>query len=101
VIAKIQLTQIRANSGKRNNTKVVDYFDIFLASVNTPSDDQWFKSYDLCELEVRLKFSSRQTEISGQIGDLSPLLRNHWENLAYRYYGSFQNFSNEWQNSGF
>jgi hypothetical protein len=38
---------------------------------------------------VLLKFSSGQTEIFEQISDLSPLLRDDWENLAYRDYGAF------------
>jgi hypothetical protein len=33
-----------------NNTKVVDNFYIFLESIDAPSYDQWFRSYDQCML---------------------------------------------------
>jgi hypothetical protein len=42
-------------SGETNSTKVVDNFDILLESIDTPSYDQRFRSYDLCKLGVLLE----------------------------------------------
>jgi hypothetical protein len=45
-----------AESGEMHNTKVVDNFYIFPKSIDTPSYDQWFRSYDLYNLGVLLEF---------------------------------------------
>jgi hypothetical protein len=44
------VTEFGAESGEANNTKVLDNFDIFPESIDTPSYDQWFRSYDFCKL---------------------------------------------------
>jgi hypothetical protein len=49
---KALLTEFGAESGEMNNTKVVDNFDIFIESIDTPSYDQQIISYDLCKLGV-------------------------------------------------
>jgi hypothetical protein len=45
-----------AESGEMHNTKVVDNSYIFPKSIDTPSYDQWFRSYDLYNLGVLLEF---------------------------------------------
>jgi hypothetical protein len=47
---KTLLTKFGAKSAEMNHTKVVDNFNIFLKSIDTPSYDQQFKSYDFCKL---------------------------------------------------
>jgi hypothetical protein len=44
--------ELGGESGETNNTKVVDNFDIFSESIDTPSYDQWLRSYDHCKLVV-------------------------------------------------
>jgi hypothetical protein len=39
-----------AESGKMQNMKVIENFVTFLESINTPSSNQRFKSYDHCKL---------------------------------------------------
>jgi hypothetical protein len=56
------LTKFGAESGDTNNTKVVYNFDIFPESIDTSSFDQWFRSYDLCKLEVLLEFPVLRTD---------------------------------------
>jgi hypothetical protein len=54
--------------------KVIDNFDIFPESTNTPSYDPRFRSYDHCNLGVLLEIPSFWTEqLSGQIWMLSLL----------------------------
>jgi hypothetical protein len=33
-----------------DNMKVIENFETFLERINTPSYDQWFRSYDHCKL---------------------------------------------------
>jgi hypothetical protein len=40
-----------------NNIKVVDNFDIFPESIDTPSYDQGFQNYDLWKLSVATEIS--------------------------------------------
>jgi hypothetical protein len=53
---KSKLTEFGAEAGKTSNRKVVHNFDMFPESINTPSCNQQFRSYDLCKLRVLLKF---------------------------------------------
>jgi hypothetical protein len=39
------LTETGAESGKVHNTKVIENFETFPESTNTPSSDQQFRSY--------------------------------------------------------
>jgi hypothetical protein len=52
---KTLLTEFGAESGETNNTKVVENFDILPESIDTPSHDQQFRSYDLYKLGVLLE----------------------------------------------
>jgi hypothetical protein len=47
--------------------KVIENFEIFPESTNTPSYDQRFRSYGHCKLGVLLKLSSGQTAASRAI----------------------------------
>jgi hypothetical protein len=47
---KTLLTELGAESGEMNNTKVIDNVDIFLESIDTSSYDQRFRIYDLFKL---------------------------------------------------
>jgi hypothetical protein len=47
---KTPLTETGTKSGKAHNTEVVENFDIFLKSTNTPSSDQRFRIYGYGEL---------------------------------------------------
>ncbi len=77
-----------------NNAKVVDNFDMFLESIDTPSYDQRFISYDLCKLRVLLRFISGQNKIPRQIWNLSLFPMGNWKNLNYRDHRPFHKLSN-------
>jgi hypothetical protein len=47
---KTLLTEFGAESGKMHNLKVIQNFETFLESMNMPSYDQQFRSYDHCNL---------------------------------------------------
>jgi hypothetical protein len=47
LLQKLKLTSFGTYSGKVNYTKVVDNFDIFPESINTPLSDKWFRSNGL------------------------------------------------------
>jgi hypothetical protein len=52
---KTLLTKICAESGEMQNLKVIDNFGTFPESINTPSYEQQFRSYDHCKLGVLMK----------------------------------------------
>jgi hypothetical protein len=60
-----QLNEFGAESGKMHNMEVMENFDIFIEIIDTPSYDQWFRSYGRCKLGVLLKFP-----LSGQVNYL-------------------------------
>jgi hypothetical protein len=80
-----------------HNIKVIYNFVTFLESINTPSFDQRFSSYDHCKLGggVLLEFSSGQIEITGKIWDLSSLPMENWQNLEYKDHTEFHKLSNK------
>jgi hypothetical protein len=51
------LTKFGAESGETNNKKVVDNFYILPESIDTPSYNQRFRSYDLCKLRDAAEIS--------------------------------------------
>jgi hypothetical protein len=55
MILQTLLTEIGVGSGEMHNIKLIDNFETFLESINTPSHDQRFRSYDHCKLGVLLK----------------------------------------------
>jgi hypothetical protein len=52
---KTLLTEIGVESGEMHNIKVIENFDTFPESINTPSHDQQFRNYDHCKLGVLLQ----------------------------------------------
>jgi hypothetical protein len=77
------------------NTKAVYNFEVFAKSVNTPSYDQWIRSYGLFKLGVLLKFISGQNKTPGQIWNLSLLLMVKWKYIEYRDHRAFPKVSNK------
>jgi hypothetical protein len=75
-----------------SHNKVVNNFENFPESINTPSYDQRFTSYDRCKLGVLLKFISVQNKIPVQIWNLSLLSMEKWKNLEYRVINHFITF---------
>jgi hypothetical protein len=55
---KTLMSEIDAESGKLLNTKVIENFETFPESINTPSYDQHFRSYDILKQPEPLKFCS-------------------------------------------
>jgi hypothetical protein len=53
--------------------KVIENFEIFPERTNTPSYDQWLRSYGHCKLGVLLKLSSGQTAASRAIWTLDQM----------------------------
>jgi hypothetical protein len=49
---KILLTEFGAESGEMHNIKVIDNFETLSESINTPSYDQRFRSYDHYKLSA-------------------------------------------------
>jgi hypothetical protein len=47
LLQKLKLTSFDTDSGRVNDTKVVDNFNSLLANINTPSCEQGFGSNDL------------------------------------------------------
>jgi hypothetical protein len=89
------LTKFGTESGKINNTKMVDNFYIFLESIDTPAYDQRIRSYDPCKLGVvLLEINSEQIRLSGQVWTLSPLPKELWGNSEYKDTREFYNLSN-------
>jgi hypothetical protein len=79
------LTEFGVESGEMNNTKLVDNFDIFPDSTDTPSYDQWIRSYDLCNLGCCWNFQfSRQIKLPRQIWTLSLLPLENWKSHEYK-----------------
>jgi hypothetical protein len=95
-LRKSKLTEIGTDSGKRNNTKVVEYLDIFPSSVNTPSYDQWLRSYGLCTLRVLLKSQLWTEQDTWTSLGFQPTSNEKMEELEYRDHRAFHNLSNEW-----
>jgi hypothetical protein len=73
------LTEFGVKSGEMNNTKVVENFEAFPESSNTPSYDQRCRSYDLCMLRVLLKFSSEQNQDTWTILEFKPTSKGKLE----------------------
>jgi hypothetical protein len=78
-----------------HNMKVIENFETFLESTNTPSHDQWFRSYDHYKLGVLLEINSGQIKLSGQIWTLRPLWEEIFKNSKYKDPRKFYNLSNE------
>jgi hypothetical protein len=57
-----------AESGKLLNTKVIDNFEAFPESANTPSYAPLFRSYGHCKLGKGIR--PGQIKLSGQLGTL-------------------------------
>jgi hypothetical protein len=86
------LSETGTESRKLIDTKVIYNFETFPKSINTPSYDQRFRSYDHCKLGgVR----SGQIKLSGQIWTLRPLEKELWKNSEYQNPIEFYNLSNE------
>jgi hypothetical protein len=51
---------------------VIENFETVLESINMPSSDQQFRSYDYCKLGVLLKIISGQIKLCGQVWTLRP-----------------------------
>jgi hypothetical protein len=85
-------TDFGADSGETNSTKVVDIFDGFPESISTCLYDQRFRSYDLYNLEVLLKFSFGQNEMSGQIWDLTHFQDKTRRTLNTKFIDHFRTF---------
>jgi hypothetical protein len=81
------------NVEKLLNTKVIDNFDTFPKSTNTPSYAQRFRSYGHCKLGRRIRFG--QIKLSGQIGTLRPLAIELLKNSEHQIPREFCNLSNE------
>jgi hypothetical protein len=56
------LTEFGAGSEEMSNIKMVDNFDIFPESIDTPSYDQQIRSYDLYKLGVLPEFPVFRTD---------------------------------------
>jgi hypothetical protein len=61
-----------AESEKIHNMRVIENFETVLESINMPSSDQQFRSYDYCKLGVLLKIISGQIKLCGQVWTLRP-----------------------------
>jgi hypothetical protein len=90
---KTRLRQNNVEYGKLLNTKVIDNFDGFPESTNTPSYAQWFRSYCHCKLGRGIR--SGQIKLFGQIGTLRPLATEFWENSEHQIPREFYKLSNE------
>jgi hypothetical protein len=93
---KTLLTENGAESGKMHNIKVIENFETFLESTNTPSYNQWFRSYNHCKLGVLLlEIISGQIKLSGQVWTSRPLPKEIWKNSEYKDPRKFYILSNE------
>jgi hypothetical protein len=70
--------------------EVIENFETFPESINTPASNQRFRNYG----KVRGGVSSGQIELSGLIWTLSPLPSEIWGNLEYQNPREFCNLSN-------
>jgi hypothetical protein len=75
--------------------KVIENFETSPESINTPSYDQWFRSYDHYKLGVLLEINSGQIKLSGQFWTLRPLPRKIWKNSEYKDPRKFYKLSND------
>jgi hypothetical protein len=56
------------NQEKMHNMKVIENFEAFPESTNTPSSDQQFRSYDHCKLEGVLEIISNRSNCLDKFG---------------------------------
>jgi hypothetical protein len=89
------LTEHGAGSGKKYNIKVIENFESFPESINTPSYHQRFRSYGHCKLGVLLEISSAEIQLSGQVWTLRPFSKEISKNSEYKNHREFYNCSNE------
>jgi hypothetical protein len=91
---KTLLRKSVAESGKLLNSKVIDHFETFPKSTNTPSYAQRLRSYGHSKLGRGIR--SRQIKLSRQFGTLRPLATEFWKSYEYQNPREYYNLSNEW-----
>jgi hypothetical protein len=80
---------------------MIENFETFPESTNTPPSDQWFRNYDHWKLGVLLEINSEQIKLSGQFWTLNLIPKEMWENSEYQNPREFCNLFNDGLNSIF
>jgi hypothetical protein len=67
---KTLLMEYGTESGQRHNIKVIENLETFPESINTPSYEQWFNSYDLYKLGCCWNFLFEPNELTHRLQNL-------------------------------
>jgi hypothetical protein len=81
---KTLLTEYGTESGKIANIKVIVIFETFPESINTPSYNQGFRSYDFCKLGCCWKFLFEPKEVTHRLQNLGLKEAIPKENLSIK-----------------